>query len=227
VSAAWWASIALTTHVILVSIIATSPLSRFQKVCPSWMPRYTQAQFLLVVATVIALGIALLGPLRFRDLVVAVHDSLPPSGGHFLAWILVALLICIATVACMILVSWNIQHTRVSFPPPPRITPSDQLWLRRASLMAGPIEEIVFRGVDLALATIALSPLLGHQTAQWTSMVFLAIFFGAAHTNYPWPGRVLTGTFGIWAGISVIVVGSVVPAIIAHTLINDTFGPKV
>ena len=77
---------------------------------------------------------------------------------------------------------------------------------------AGILEEIVFRGFLLILFT---------QWAGgdiWSAALTTSILFGLGHAYQGAGGILATGIFGYTAAVSVIYSGSLVPAIIAHTL---------
>jgi membrane protease YdiL (CAAX protease family) len=77
---------------------------------------------------------------------------------------------------------------------------------------AGILEEIVFRGALLALFT-------GWQGGDvWAAALTTSILFGLGHAYQGLGGILATGIMGWTAAVSVILTGSLWPAIIAHTI---------
>ena len=92
-----------------------------------------------------------------------------------------------------------------------------KLWTL-VSLTAGITEEIIYRG----LMIFALSYLLPGLSI-WFILIFSSILFGLAHTYQGVKGVVRTTLIGLWFSIVYIGIGSIIPLILFHALV-DYFG---
>lgn len=92
------------------------------------------------------------------------------------------------------------------------------------SVLAGFGEEVVFRGFLLAV----LTPALG---GVWIALVVSSLAFGVLHVYQGAFGILRTATLGALLGASVIVEGSLWPAVIVHVLVDLAgglvFGPRL
>ncbi len=85
------------------------------------------------------------------------------------------------------------------------------------SLAAGWGEEMAYRGyVPAALVLAGLGP--------WTAMAGAALAFGVLHAYQGPVGVVRTGVVGFLLGVSVILTGSLFPAMVAHALLDLILG---
>ncbi|MDR6123420.1 membrane protease YdiL (CAAX protease family) [Bacillus sp. SLBN-46] len=92
-----------------------------------------------------------------------------------------------------------------------------KLWTL-VSLTAGITEEIIYRGFMI----FALSYLLPGLSI-WVILIFSSILFGLAHTYQGVKGVVRTTLIGLWFSIVYIGIGSIIPLILFHALV-DYFG---
>ena len=82
------------------------------------------------------------------------------------------------------------------------------------SLSAGVGEEVVFRSYLIAALV------LGHCLPLWTAVLLAAVFFAAIHAYQGGLGMVRTAVLGVTLSLPLVVVGSIWPAMIAHTAID-------
>jgi membrane protease YdiL (CAAX protease family) len=78
---------------------------------------------------------------------------------------------------------------------------------------AGVGEEVVFRG-------FLLSQLWGYSGSPWIAALVSSALFGLMHRYQGWWGVARTGVIGFVFAVGVIMTGSLIPSIIAHTLAN-------
>lgn len=103
-------------------------------------------------------------------------------------------------------------------------TPSERRLFAGLSVLAGFGEEVVFRGFLLAV----LAPALG---GVWTTLVVSSLAFGVLHVYQGAFGIVRTAALGALLGASVIIDGTLWPAVIVHVFIDLAgglvFGPRL
>lgn len=103
-------------------------------------------------------------------------------------------------------------------------TPTERRLFAGLSVLAGFGEEVVFRGFLFAV----LAPAFG---SVWVTLVVSALAFGVLHVYQGAFGILRTASLGALLGASVIVDGSLWPAVIVHVLIDLAggliFGPRM
>jgi membrane protease YdiL (CAAX protease family) len=92
-------------------------------------------------------------------------------------------------------------------------TGTEKLVFAWLSLAAGVGEELAYRGFLVP----ALALLLG---SPWGAAVASSVVFGALHAYQGWLGMVRTGVLGLLLAASLIVSGSLWPAILAHAILD-------
>lgn len=92
-------------------------------------------------------------------------------------------------------------------------TPAERRMFAGLSVLAGFGEEVVFRGFLLAVLTPALGDV-------WTALVVSSLAFGVLHVYQGPFGIARTAALGGLLGASVIVDGSLWPAVIVHVLVD-------
>jgi len=103
-------------------------------------------------------------------------------------------------------------------------SPTERRLFAGLSVLAGFGEEVVFRGFLLAV----LAPALG---GGWTTLVVSSLAFGVLHVYQGAFGILRTAALGALLGTSVILDGTLWPAVIVHILIDLAgglvFGPRM
>jgi uncharacterized protein len=85
------------------------------------------------------------------------------------------------------------------------------------SATAGTAEEVMYRGVALTLLQSA-------GVSPWAAAVVAATAFGALHAYQGRAGMIRSGSIGFLLAIPVLVTGSLLPAIVAHTALDLLLG---
>lgn len=96
-------------------------------------------------------------------------------------------------------------------------SPAERRMFAGLSAMAGFGEEVVFRGFLLAVLTPALGDV-------WMALVVSSLAFGVLHVYQGAFGIIRTAALGGLLGVSVVVDGSIWPAVIVHFLVDIVGG---
>jgi membrane protease YdiL (CAAX protease family) len=91
-------------------------------------------------------------------------------------------------------------------------TASEFAWFAALSVTAGVCEELIFRGYILWAAQSILG--------LWPAVVLSCLVFALAHAYQGIGGIVKTGLVGAFFMATVLVLGSLLPAMVAHALID-------
>ena len=91
-------------------------------------------------------------------------------------------------------------------------TNADLLWFIALAITAGICEELVFRGYLLWAIESALG--------LWPAVIISCVVFALAHAYLGISGVIKTGLIGAFFMASILVVRSLVPAMIAHALVD-------
>ena len=88
------------------------------------------------------------------------------------------------------------------------------------SVTAGITEEFVFRGI--ALTTLARIVPLDGPPGPWVAAAMVSVAFGLGHAYQGGLGMMRAGTLGYLLAVPVLLTGSLLPGMVAHTLIDLT-----
>lgn len=91
-------------------------------------------------------------------------------------------------------------------------TRGDLLWFIALAISAGICEELVFRGYLLSVVRSAVGP--------WPAIIVSCLVFSVAHAYQGVGGIVRTGLIGAAFTAVVLGLGSLIPAIVAHALVD-------
>lgn len=97
------------------------------------------------------------------------------------------------------------------------VTTREKLWFIPLSITAGVCEELVFRGFAIAALTAATGN-------DWFGAVTAAGLFGVLHAYQGSVGIARTAALGFVLSMPLLLTGSLLPAMIAHTLIDVAGG---
>lgn len=144
---------------------------------------------------------------------MGLHQHLPPT--DVAVW-------TVAMVSAATLASYIVSYLRKAFGGAPSAAGLDVLPETPAetavfSLLVAPTagigEEIVYRG-------FLLGQLWGFTDNAWLAAGVSSLVFGLLHIYQGWWGVVRTGMIGLVFATGLIMTGSLIPSIIAHTLAN-------
>ncbi|MBO0702621.1 MAG: CPBP family intramembrane metalloprotease [Candidatus Dormibacteraeota bacterium] len=181
----------------------------------------------LVVLEVVLGGVALVVAAALSG--IGLHRlglGLPRAGGSgflFGAGIGVSAGAVLAVVASTVAI-WQLDRpipvvggNRVRIMVPTR--PAERVWFLTLSIAAGICEELLFRGVLLALLAALL-----HGPSPWLVVLLGAAAFGAAHAYQGAGGMLVTGVLGAILGAVYLTTGSLLLAMVLHALIDARVG---
>jgi len=97
------------------------------------------------------------------------------------------------------------------------LTPREKLWFIPLSITAGICEEFVFRG-------FAVSALTAATGSMWIGALIAAPLFGMLHAYQGSVGITRTAALGFVLSLPMLLTGSLIPGMIAHTLIDIAGG---
>lgn len=175
---------------------------------------YAGSAVTLVGLTTIALLVGALGPgLDAMGLVVNDLGHVARATGRLLVAtsVLWVVFLAVARIA-------GIEENSILADLLPR-TPHERRLFAGLSVLAGLGEEIVFRGFLFAV----LTPALGDP---WTALLVSSLAFGVLHVYQGAFGILRTAALGALFGASLILEGTLWPAVVVHTLF-DWFGGLV
>lgn len=92
-------------------------------------------------------------------------------------------------------------------------TTSEKAWFAGLSITAGVAEELVFRAYLILVLEIVTGSI-------WFAAILSSMLFGILHGYQGTSGIVRTGLLGFFLALPLVMTGSILPAIIAHSLIN-------
>jgi membrane protease YdiL (CAAX protease family) len=211
-------AVALPLFLILfpTAALAQTPLLRHLRF--ERLPAYLQSGFTILVMGGMALGLVVLGP----GAEAAGIATLSPLA--FAAWtagLTVGCLLLSLAFRPLELRAWQASAEGTLADGMvdallPR-TPEERRLFAGLSLAAGWGEEMAYRGyVPAALVLAGLGP--------WSAMGVAAGAFGLLHAYQGPVGVVRTGVVGFLLGVSVILTGSLFPAMVAHALLDLILG---
>lgn len=204
---------ALFTTLLLVLLPA---LGAAQAYMLDDMPMERMPVYASSAVTIALLGAAALG-LGLRLGGSAALGLVPVGALEMILWVggLVA-------VAVVLVVASLAVGRRVGLPESPVVadlmprTGRERLAFTGLSLLAGLGEELAFRGYVLAV--------LGPMTGPWVAVVLGAVPFSVLH-GYQGPlGVARTGVLGLLLGASLVLTGSLWPAVVAHAAVDVVLG---
>jgi len=149
-------------------------------------------------------------------------DALNDMGLHWRLPAVDVIVWSLAMIAASTIASFSVTWLRKYFGGAPTVAGLDILPETPAetavfSLLVAPTggigEEIVYRG-------FLLGQLWGITGDAWIAALISSAIFGGMHIYQGWWGVVRTGLIGLIFAVSVIMTGSLIPSIIAHTLAN-------
>jgi len=216
-------AIAVITMFVTYALALAIRNSRRARESASWGPRIGKyvgiiAQgWLLTGAVFVVIWCLVLrdGSYTFAQAVdfMGLHGRLPPTDvGVWSA----------AMLAAATLASAAVTYLRGAFGGAPTaagldILPETPIETAVFSLLVSPTggigEEIVYRG-------FLLGQLWGLTDNAWLAALLSSAVFGAMHAYQGWWGVLRTGLIGFIFAVGLIVTGSLIPSIIAHTLAN-------
>jgi membrane protease YdiL (CAAX protease family) len=199
--------------IVVVPAVSFSQLAFLERVRPARIDLYRSSAF----------SIALMGGVAFAD--GYVHLGVGEMGlggfrpGFHLVWGVVLCVVCVAGIWAFNLVGeryFDVREPEFVRNLLPQ-TGGEKAAFFVLSIFAGVGEEIAFRGFLLT------------AVAVWTGSVVIAlvvssIAFALVHAYQGTFGMVRTGGLGMLLGASLLMTGSLVPAIVAHTLIDWVLG---
>ncbi len=94
----------------------------------------------------------------------------------------------------------------------PKTTP-EKAWFAGLSITAGVAEELVFRGYLILVLEIVTGSI-------WFAAILSSMLFGILHGYQGTSGIARTGILGFFLALPLVMTGSILPAMIAHSLIN-------
>ena len=216
-------AIAVATLIVTYVLAVTIRNSRKRRERASWGPRIGNyvgiiaQSWLYLVAVLVIVGCLVLR--RPGDTFAAalhdmgLHAQLPPT--DVAVW-------SMAMVAVATLLSSAVTYLRNALGGRPSVAGLDILPETPAetavfSLLVAPTagicEEVVYRGFLVGQLWILTNN-------PWLAAAIGSLFFGLAHLYQGWWGVFRTGVIGFVFAVGLIMTGSLIPSIIAHTLAN-------
>lgn len=187
-------------------LLSVMQLAAIEGLVPSRPAVYLSSGLTLAVLTLLALGVGALGP------------GLPAMGLVPVAPAAVALATArLALITAAVAGAFHLIEKWLGFEEHPLLlaliprTARERRLFAGLSVMAGVGEEIVFRGFLLAV----LIPALGDP---WIALLVSSLAFGVLHAYQGTWGVVRTGLLGGLFGVSILLDGTLWPAVIVHVL---------
>jgi uncharacterized protein len=190
---------------------------------------YKKVMFGLWMPTLVILGMFLMGPLTFGDIgLTGMHLNTQTLGPWVTYIALVLGIVYFFTLIYYVVgtrVSEKLMNTLIQakrqelaknqFTDIMPVSKEDKKVWTYVSWTAGITEEVIYRGF-LIYALAVLFPSL----SIWVILVVAAVVFGLAHTYQGVPNVIRTSVIGFFFAILYIGLGSIIPLMILHFLID-------